>query len=80
MMTAYYTTAEGDTITVYHHSDWSGIAEVFISRRGAVAERYVIPGDILLLLGKEAALDLLRNKVQSHLETYLATLSYEDDE
>ena len=63
-------TSEGisnEAVSICHNSDWSGDALVSWQENGLTKE-VAIPGRILQAIGREAALELFKDKVVAFLE------------
>ena len=53
---------------VFHNSDWSGDAHIIIDPDGADERSIHVPGAVLLALGREAALALVRQQLIASIE------------
>ena len=62
---------QGKEVFVIHHGDWSGDASVHFTDEEGKAQEVTLPGLFLLQLGKNAAVEALKAKIMSVVETAL---------
>ena len=62
---------QGKEVFVIHHGDWSGDAAVHFTDEEGKAQEVTLPGLFLLQLGKNAAVEALKAKIMSVVETAL---------
>jgi len=68
MHTTKFELADGRGVTVAHNGDWSGDAEVTWTEKNGKRACTMVPADVLLQVGNQAAFEALKGKLISFIE------------
>lgn len=66
--TTFVETEEHGRVAVIHNGDWSGDAEIVIGAEGKGRTAVVVPCDVLLAVGREAARQVLAERIATALD------------